>query len=486
MTSLKAKTVSGLLWSFIDNFSKLGITFVIGVILARLLTPREFGLVGMTTIFVAVSQSLVDSGFTQALIRKNNATQTDFATVFYFNLFIGIVLYVVLFFAAGTISRFFEELQLKPIIRVIGLSILINAFTIVQRARLTKEINFKLQTKISIIASITSGLIGIGMAYTGFGVWSLVTKSVLDFFIISLLLWLWNKWTPTLEFNWDAFREMFSFGYKLMISGLINTLYKNIYLLIIGKYFSAADLGYYTRADQFRNLPSKNITSVIQRVSYPVLAKIQDDPILLKAAYQKIIKSTMFLTFSLMITMAAIAKPLIYTLVGEKWATSVDYLQLLSLVAVFYPISAINLNMLNVKGKSNLFLRLEIIKKSLAVPVIIIGISMGIKMMIIGMMLTSITGYFLNSYYSGKLIGYSNMEQLKDIFPSFLLSIVVGSVLYGMSIFISIPDYQLLIIQLAAAFVLVISLSELFKLKDYIYIKEIISNKLALKNEKKR
>ncbi|MFT5214589.1 MAG: teichuronic acid exporter [Patiriisocius sp.] len=478
MSSLKQKTISGLLWSFIDNFSKLGLTFVIGIILARLLDPREFGLIGMITIFIALSQSLVDSGFTQALIRKKDCTQADYSTVFYFNLFIGIILYTVLFFSAGAISRFFDEPQLLLIVQVVGLSIIVNAFTIVQRARLTKAINFKLQTKISIIASLSSGVIGIMMAYSGYGVWSLVFKTLLGFTITSFLLWIWNKWKPSFEFSRNSFKEMFSFGYKLLISGLIDTAYQNIYLLVIGKYFSAAELGFYTRADQFSNLPSKNITSVIQRVSYPVLAEIQHDIPRLKTAYQKIIKSTMLITFVSMIILAAVAKPLVLTLVGEKWLPSVIYLQLLSFGGMLYPLHAVNLNMLNVQGRSDLFLRLEIIKKILAIPVIVVGVLLGIKAMIVGMIIISMIAFFLNSYYSGQHIGYSSMQQLKDILPSFILAIFIGSITHLIGAFLILPNYLILIIQLIAGGGFFILITELFKMQDYLFVKEIFLDKV--------
>jgi teichuronic acid exporter len=478
MSSLKQKTVSGLLWSFIDNFSKLGLTFVIGIILARLLDPREFGLIGMITIFIALSQSLVDSGFTQALIRKKDCTQADYSTVFYFNLFVGIILYTVLFFYAGAISRFFDEPQLLLIVQVVGLSIIVNAFTIVQRARLIKAINFKLQTKISIIASMSSGIIGIMMAYSGYGVWSLVFKTLLGFTITSLLLWIWNKWKPSFEFSRNSFKEMFSFGYKLLISGLIDTAYQNIYLLVIGKYFSAAELGFYTRADQFSNLPSQNITSVIQRVSYPVLAEIQHDIPRLKTAYQKIIKSTMLITFVSMIILAVVAKPLVLTLIGEKWLPSVIYLQLLSFGGMLYPLHAINLNMLNVQGRSDLFLRLEIIKKILAIPVIVVGVLLGIKAMIVGMIIISMIAFFLNSYYSGQHIGYSSMQQLKDILPSFILAIFIGSITYLIGSLLILPNYLILIIQLIAGGGFFILITELFKMQDYLFVKEIFLDKV--------
>jgi teichuronic acid exporter len=481
MSNLKKKTVSGLIWSFIDNFSKLGLAFIIGIILARLLTPSEFGLIGMITIFIALSRSLTDSGFTQALIRKKDCTQADYSTVFYFNLLIGFVLYWILFFLAPAISRFFKEPQLTLIVKVIGLGIIVNAFSIIQRARLTKEINFKLQTKISVIASLVSGIIGITMAYQGYGVWSLVYQTLSGFFLTSFLLWIWNKWKPSFVFNRDSFNEMFSFGYKLLISGLIDTAYRNVYLLIIGKYFSAADLGFYTRADQFNNLPSSNITGVIQRVSYPMLSKIQDDPHKLKRAYQKVIKSTMLLSFTAMMIMAASAKPLILTLIGEKWLPSVIYLQLLCFVGMQYPLHAINLNMLTVQGRSDLFLKLEIIKKILAIPVIILGITLGIKIMIIGMIVISIISYFLNSYYPGKLIGYSSWQQLKDISHSFVLALFIGCIVYLCGRVLILPNYLILIIQLSVGLGLFFGLAELFKMKDYKYLKEIFMDKFITK-----
>lgn len=486
MSSLKIKTISGLLWSFIDHFAQLGLTFFIGVILARLLTPSEFGLIGMVMIFVGLSQSLVDSGFTQALIRKKNCTQADYSTVFYFNLLMGSVLYLLLFFCAPSISLFFEEPKLTLIVRVISFGILINAFSIVQRAILTKELNFKLQTKLSIISTLISSIIALVMAYNEYGVWSLVYKSLLGFLFTSLFLWIWNKWKPSLVFSLNSFKEMFSFGYKLMLSGLIDGLYRNVYLIVIGKYFSAADLGFYTRAEQFNNLPSQNITGVIQRVSYPVLTKIQDDLPRLKSTFQKIIKSTMLLTFTSMIILAATAKPLILTLIGEKWMPSVIYLQLLSFIGMQIPLHAINLNMLQVIGRSDLFLKLEIVKKILAIPVILVGIAFGIKIMIVAMIIHATICFFLNSYYSGKKINYSCWEQLKDIFPSFVLALFIGGTLNLIGITLILPNYQILIIQLCVGMGLFLVIAEIFKMKDYYYIKEIFLNKIFNQKNKSK
>jgi len=475
--SLKEKTVNGLIWSFIDNSASLGISFIVGIVMARLLTPREYGLIGMITIFIAVSQSFIDSGFGQALIRKKNPSQADYSTVFYFNLVAGLLFFLLLFFSAGAISSFYKEPLLQPLIRVLSLSLIINAFTIIQRNILTKRIDFKLQTKISIISATVSGIIGISMALSGYGVWSLVAKTLAGAAITSLFLWLWNRWRPSLIFNMKSFRELFSFGSKLLISGLIDTIYNNIYYLIIGKYFSAKELGYYTRADQFKTLPSQNMTAVVQRVSYPVLSSIQDDIPRLKEAYKKLIRSTMLLSFVLMMGMAAIARPMIITLIGVKWAPSVIYLQMLCFVGMFYPLQSLNLNMLQVQGRSDLFLVLEIIKKVLAVPVIIIGIVWGIKMMILGMMVNTLIAYYLNSYWSGRFIGYSFTDQVKDIAPSFLLGAFISIILFTQGMLIHLPPFPLLIIQLATGTLVTVGLCEGLRFNDYLYIKTIVREK---------
>jgi len=477
--ALKQKTFNGLLWSFMDNFANLGIQFVAGIILARILTPREFGLIGMITIFVAISQSIVDSGFSQALIRKKDCTRTDYSTVFFFNLVAGIVFFTVLFFAAPAISSFFNEPELKSIVQVLGLVLIINSLTIIQRTILTRRINFKLQARISVIASAGSGIIAITLASLNFGVWSLVALQISKQAINSILLWLWNRWKPKFVFSKDSFNELFGFGSKLLISGLIDTTYRNIYYLIIGKYFSAVELGYYTRADQFRNLPSQNITGVIQRVTYPVLSSIQDDIPRLRTNYQKLIRSTMFITFILMLGMAAIAKPMILTLIGEKWLPSVIYLQMLCFVGMFYPLHALNLNMLNVQGRSDLFLKLEIIKKSLAIPTIIVGVIWGIKIMIAGMMVNTIIAYYLNSYWSGRKIGYSFKQQVKDILPSFILAASVSALVFGLGIVLPFNPLIKLSIQVLAGALLIITISEMIRFRDYLFLKELFLKKIT-------
>ncbi len=483
MTSdLKQKTIDGLFWSFIDNISSRGITFIIGIILARLLEPSEFGLIGLITVFIAISSTFINSGFSAALIRKTDCTNKDYSTVFYFNLATGICFYLLLSVFSPAISRFFKEPLLNPLIKVLGIVLIIDSLTIIQRTILTKRVNFKLQTKISVISAIVSGIVGIIMALRGFGVWSLAGKQICQQALNSFLLWFWNKWRPLLTFSMTSFKELFSFGYKLLLSGLIDTIYRNIYNLVIGKYFSTAELGFYTRANSFKNLPSQNLEGIIGRVSYPVLSEIQNDPVKLKLGYKKLLKNTMFLSFILMAGMAAIAEPMIITLIGEKWRPSVIYLQLLCFVGALYPLHALNLNMLNVKGRSDLFLNLEIIKKILAVPTIIIGIIWGIKIMILGMWINSLIAYYLNSYYSGRLINYPMNEQVEDILPAFLLALFMGVLVFFSGWIVPVNYLVKLVIQLFLGVIIVLSLGELFKFEPYIEIKGIVTTKIFRKN----
>lgn len=483
--SLKQKTIHGLTWSFIDSFTSSGFSFIVGIILARILSPREFGLIGMITIFIAVSQSFIDSGFSNALIRKKDCKQEDFSTVFYFNIFISLIFTGILIIAAPKISDFFKEPELNLLVQVLSIGLIINAFGIIQRTIFIKNIDFKKQTKISIIASLGSGIIALTMAYSGFGVWSLVALTLSKYFLNSLFFWIWSSWKPEFVFSKKSFRELFCFGSKILVSGLIDTIYRNVYYLVIGKFFNAQELGYYTRADQFQTLPSSNLNDVITRVSFPVLSSIQDEPERLMNNYKKLIRSTMFITFVLMLGMAAVAKSMILVLIGEKWLPSVIYLQLLCLVGMFYPLHALNLNMLQIKGRSDLFLRLEIIKKILAIPIIAIGIFCGIIPMIVGMIINTIIAYYLNSYWSGKLIGYSFLEQIKDILPGFFIASIMAFIIFIISLFITTRPLILLLIQIGIGVTSLIILCELIKFKDYIYIKQLIIDKLTSLKTKK-
>lgn len=465
--------MKGVLWSFADNLANSGITFLVGLILARILSPSEFGLIGLISIFIAVSNTLVDSGFSSALIRKVKTLNSDFNTVFYFNLCLSLLLYSVLFFIAPQISRFFDAPILAPITKVMGFVLIINAFGIVQKTLLIKEVDFKTQTKISLSASLISGVIGISMALKDFGVWSLVGQQVSRQICTSILLWVFNTWRPSLEFSLKSFQELFGFGSKLLLSSLIDTLYRNIYYLIIGKFYSTQQLGFYTRADQFNQIFSSNLTAVVQKVSYPILCRIQNDEERLKRAYQRIIKSTMLVAFACMFGLIAIAKPLVMILIGEKWLPSVSYLQILCLAGVLYPLHALNLNILLVKGRSDLFLKLEIIKKGVAIIPIYLGIFHGIEVMLWGSVLVSMIAYLLNSCYSKKLIGYSNWKQLKDICPSLLISVLVASIMWVIS-FLNMSVWLILVLQCIIGLTSAIILYEIFNLSEYHELKRLV------------
>lgn len=471
--SLKSKAVHGAKWSFIDNIANLGVTFLVGLVLARLLTPAEYGIIAMIAIFIAISTSIIDSGFSNALIRKVRIERIDYNTVFYFNLVVSITLYIILYAAAPSISVFFKESVLEDVLRVLGWVLVINAFGIIPRTILVRNIDFKTQTKVSVISSVVSGVVGISMAILGWGVWSLVWQQLSRQFLNSLFLWLFCKWIPVWEFSLKSFREMFNFGYKLLLSGLIDTIYKNIYYIIIGRFYSSAQLGQYTRAEQFNSIFSSNLTSVVQRVSYPVLSSIQEEPERLREAYRRVIKVTMLVTFACMLGLAAVAKPLIILLIGVKWMPAVTFLQIICFSGMLYPLHAINLNILQVKGRSDLFLKLEIIKKIIAVVPIIVGIFYGIESMLWGSVSISIIAYFLNSYYSAGLIHYSTKEQLKDVFPAFLVSLIVAAVMWSFSL-LDVSVYIQLFIQITVGLILAFSFYEKLQLSEYLETKRML------------
>lgn len=470
--SLKNKTVKGVGWSFIDNIASSGVTFLVGLVLARLLTPEEYGIMAMITIFIAVSNSIVDSGFSNALIRKMRIERIDYNTVFYFNLIVSAILYIFLFISSPAISLFFKEPVLVEVIRVIGLILILNALAIIPRTIFVRNVNFKVQTKVSLISSVSSGVLGIGMAFAGMGVWSLVGQQLSRQLLNTLFLWIYCKWQPVLEFSIKSFKELFGFGSKLLLSGLLDAIYQNIYYIIIGRFYSSIDLGQYTRAEQFKIIFSSNLTSVVQRVSYPILSSIQEEPERLRDAYRKVIKATMLITFACMLGLAAVAKPLILILIGEKWLPAVSFLQIICFSGMLYPLHAINLNILQVKGRSGLFLKLEVIKKLIAIGPIVIGIFYGIEYMLWGGVCTSFIAYFLNSYYSAGLINYPAIDQLKDILPTFSISFIVASLMWCVSL-LDLSVYLLLFIQLLLGGFLAFLIYEKIKLPEYLELKQL-------------
>lgn len=463
--SLKSKTVKGVVWSSIERFSTQGVQFLIMIIMARLLTPKDYGLIGMLAIFLAVAQSLIDSGFSQALIRKQDRTDVDNSTVFYFNIVVSSALYLILFIAAPFVADFYNQPELTSVMRVVCLGVILNSLAVVQRALLTVRIDFKTQAKASLSAAVISGCIGIVLAYCGFGVWSLVVQQLLNLSVNTLLLWIFSKWRPIAVFSWKSFHELFAFGSKLLASGLLDTLYRNIYPIVIGKLFSASSLGHYTRAHQFSEFPSSNVTGIIQRVTYPILCGIQDETERLAIVYRKFLKLSAFIIFPLMIGLSAVARPFIDIALGTQWGFCGQLLQIICFAMMWYPIHAINLNLLQVKGRSDLFLRLEIIKKILGITVLCITAPFGLVVMCYGQIFNSIVALVINTYYTGKLINVGFIRQMNDLLPTILLSLTMFGAILLVNGFIEANIYRLIIGVLVGVIVYA-SGSYIFKFKE--------------------
>ena len=476
--TLREKTINGVIWNAISNFSVKGIDFIVGIILARLLTPGEFGLIGTITIFLVLSEVFINSGFNQALIRKQDCSQKDYSTAFFFNLSVAIFLFLILLLIAQPISSFFNEPQLKPLIQVLGIGLIISSLTLVQQSILVKRIDFKLQTKINIVSSILSGILGIYMAFTGFGVWSLVTRSLANRGLISFFLWIWNKWKPEWIFSIESFKNLFGFGSKLLVSGLIGTLLNNLNYLVIAKYFSTQQLGYFTRAEMFKKLPSESISSIITTVAYPVLATVQDDRMLLKSYFKKMFLNTFFIIVILMVGLASTAENLILTLIGEQWLPSVIMLQLLCFTGIMVPLNSMNVNILNVVGRSDLYLKSQLIVQLLTIPNVFIGITWGIIPMIIGINLITIIGYVIYNNQSKKIINYPLKEQLFDVFPSVVIALIMGLIVLLVGYFSQLSSFPTLLLQIFSGCLFVILYGELFKVKEYDFIKQTITEKL--------
>ena len=472
--SLKNKTVKGVGWSAVDNVSQHVVTFVVSIVLARLLTPDDYGLIGIVTIFTLVSQTLINAGFSSALIRKKDATDDDYNTVFIVNLGMSILLYVIVFFASPAIAKFFNRHELVSLVRVTSLSMVIGGLAIVQQTILTKRIDFKSQTVITLTASIISGVIGIVMAFIGFGVWSLVAQQLSLQTIRTIGLWIVNRWVPKLRFSTYSFKELFGFGWKMMVSGVLDTVWKELYQVVVGKFYSPATLGQYTRAKQFSQLFSSNLTSVIQRVTYPVLSNIQDDKERMVSAYRRIIKTTMFITAISMFFLGAISEPLLYCLIGPKWHEAATYLPLICINGSLYPLHAINLNMLQVQGRSDLFLGLEIVKKIIGLLPLSICIFWGILPMLYVSLFTGIICYFLNSYFPGKLLGYSSWMQLRDVAPSYALATLIAIIVYFIK-YLSLSYWIILPIQIIIGTIIFFTVGQITKMREYVEIKRIIT-----------
>lgn len=445
MASLKEKTVKGVFWSSVDRFSSQGIQFIFSILIARILLPSDYGTVAMLSIFLAISQTFIDSGFGTALIRKIDRTEEDFSTVFYFNIAVALIFYGILWLTAPCIADFYDIPLLKDITRVVALTLVFGSLSGIQSAKLSIAIDFRSRAIISIIVTTVTGALGLWMAYSGYGVWALVIQSVVSSLLRSILLWSFVRWIPKLVFSWKSFKELFSFGSKLLASALLDTAYNNIYTLVIGKFFSPSALGVYSRADSLAQYPSSNITGVLQGVTFPVLSSIQNEPERLTSSYRKFIRLSAFIVFPMMTGLAAVADPLIRLVLTDKWEGAIYLLQILCFSLMWYPVHAINLNILQVKGRSDYFLKLEIIKKIQGVVILCITLPMGLVAMCYGRVVSSVLGLIYNTYYTKRLIDYGFREQVKD-----LIHILVHSLVMCAAVFLIVRLIEPLWLQLVA------------------------------------
>ncbi len=479
--SLKQRTIRGLSWAFIDRFANQLSQFIFGIILARLLSPAEYGLIGMLAIFFEIADTFVVAGFSEALIRKKEPTDADYSTVFLVNVGTGIFFYGLLYALAPSIGWFFNEPQLVPIIGVLGLMIIINAFGMVARVPLTKNLDFKSLASISVISNIISGIVAIVLAFRGYGVWSLVWRNLTQSLLSTGLVYVYSMPRWKLQFSRESFREIFGFGSKLLASRLFLESYNNIYYIIIGKFFSARDLGLYTRANGYKDMFSRTLHNVIQSVSFPALAEIKDDDQRLKNAYRRLVQVTTYLTALLMFGLSATADNFILGLIGPKWTESIPYLRLLSIAGIFYPLHYINLNILVIKGASGQHFRLEVLTKLIALPAIGVGLLFGIKAMIATLIFTWVLDYLVTSSTSGKFINYPVSEQIKDILPSFLFAASLGLFVYAIGRLFTLPPLVTLLIQVLLGFAFTVIVSNQFRIKPFLEIKEIVLQKFSKK-----
>ncbi len=432
-----ASPLTGMIWSAIERFSLQGVRFLLGIVLARLLAPSDYGIMGMLAVFLNLSQVLIDGGFANALIRQKHPGEDDFNTVFVTNMAISCGIYLVLFVAAPWIASFYAVPDLEPVVRAVALSLIINAACALHRVKLTIAIDFKTQSKCTFAAALLSGLVGIFLAWRGLGVWSLVWQTLLNSFLSLVFLAAVMRWFPRPHFSRQVFRRLFSYGSKLLAGSVLNSIYANLYSVVIGRKFSPADVGFYNRADQLAAFPSSNFGDIVSRVTFPVLAKVQDDPERLKATYAKYLQVMNFITFPVMMALCALAHPLIILLLGVKWEPAAVLFQLLCLDCMFDPTCLMNLNLLYVKGRSDLALRLELIKKPVAIGILVLSIPAGITGMCAGRAIYGLLAVLLNTYFVGRAVKLTWLSQLRLMTPYLLLSCIMAVGVWWTTGFIS-------------------------------------------------
>ena len=471
MMTLKNKLFHGLLWTFADTFLVKGITFCVGIYLARLLGPQEFGLLGMISVFVAIGTSLVESGLSSSIIRTSKPDNTDFSTVFYANIVLSILVYFIIFISAPLISEFFEQVVLINVIRLFCVCFIITALSSVQLAILNKKMLFKKITNYNLPSTIIGSIVGLCLAFNNYGVYSLIWMHIVNKTVFSILLWLNSDWKPTLFFSIPKFKYHYYYGYKLLFAGLLNKFYLNLYNIIIGKYYSVQTIGYYERSSNFSQYSSDVLTGIIKKITFPLLSEIKEDKIRVSKVYMKILRLAFFVSAPIMLGLAAISKPLFLFFLGKEWLPSVVFFQILCVSSVLYPLHSLNLNILKVYGRSDLFLKLEIYKKIITTFFIVAFFQFGILGLIWSGVASSIISLLINTKYSGEIINYNTKSQLYDMIPTFLITLITF-ILMSSSVFL-LNEWSLIsqiIIPSILGIIFYFGINLIFKVDALLYI----------------
>jgi teichuronic acid exporter len=466
--TLKSKAIGGVFWSFLDRVGQQGIAFLIAVLLARFLTPAQFGLVGMLSIFIDIARVFIDSGFGAALIQRKKVTEVDECSIFYFGIVAGLVAAGLLCVGAPWIARFYGQPILTPLMYALSVTLVLPSLSSVQNALLSKRIDFKTQLKINLSATVLSGIIGVTMAVQGCGVWSLAAQYIGNNVFRTVLFWWLVSWRPRWQFSLAALREMFSFGSRLLASTLLNTIFENLYLVVIGKLFSTTHLGLYSGARKIQGVATANVTGVVMQVAFPVFSAIQDDAARLKRSMRKAMMMLALINFPLMAGLAVTARPVVQVLLTEKWAAAVPWLQILCLANLLYPFHSLHLNLLTAKGRSDLFFRLEVLKKVLAVVLIALTCFWGVTGILWGQVAMSVLGYYINSYYTTRLIGYHLREQIVDLLPYAAVSALMGGSVYLVQFVPFAHDALLLVVEVLLGVALYVVLSGVLRLPAFL------------------
>lgn len=465
----KSKVISNLIWKFAERSGAQGVQFIVGIVLARLLTPADYGLIGLITVFIMIANVFVQSGFGQALVQKYTADDLDFSSVFYFSTAISVILYIIIFFAALPIANFYNEPVLIPVLRILSFTLIISGVNSVQQAYVQKTMQFKRFFWATLIGTIVSAIVGVFMAYYGFGVWALVGQQLSNQAVNTIVLWFTVRWRPMLKFSFRRTKNLFSFGWKLLVSALIDTGYNNMYSLIIGKVFTTADLGFYNRGKQYPLLIISNINGAIDSVLFPVLSDVQNDVARLKSMVRRSIKTSTFFIFPAMAGLAAVAEPLVKLMLTDKWLPCVPFIQFSCFIYAFWPIHTANLQAINASGRSDIFLKLEIIKKIIGITIFIVTIKHGLVAMMFGQCCSTIISLFINAAPNRKILCYTYFEQIKDILPSMILSLFMCACVWSLNLF-DINIWLLLNLQMIAGIVIYIGGAKLFKFERLDYI----------------